>query len=253
MISTHSELRARYLAEMPKQALFVGLPSTGKWTLAQSLASLHEGYVVSFDAFTSEALSNMREISHTHTDYTIVVRLAPAESGLLTQFQKCLDMSSNTFLAVSSAEVTGSLSTQLSVFRVPRLSEVELVGILMEQGVDEDRATYLASISGGQVGVAQDYRVSNTIHVSIVGVTQAILNREYALLELFLTRWTDMHTSLMARLCQEVITGRWKVFDPAEVSGVSRGLAMQLLKVVTGDTLTQSAIRVGLRAVITRG
>lgn len=250
---------ARVLAvELPAVALFVGPASVGKWTTAEWLRREHtieDVDLLRIRRLTAEDARGVVRFAATAPVGNLrlaIIRLdnatAPSQHILL----KTLEQAPSTFRVILIAE-TWPLPTIVSrsqIFSFSLLTEEEVAEVLRKKNFKPTEAARLAALSGGSVQQAITVAENMESKVTVLAAVRAIRERDARALDNLAGKWTDLHTELLATLCRETITYKWRIFSDAEVEGLGRKLPMAILRALRPNIRPRLVVRSSLMNVL---
>lgn len=220
---------------LPPVSIFVGPPSVGKWTIARWALTyqqrLDEDQILEVRSLN---LDSARQITYALTRTGLraaIVFMDGASQAAQNALLKTLEElpSGRRVILVGTELPIGTIVSRGEIFSFSLLRIAEVEKILLDRRFNETNAQRLAALSGGMVRIALRHAESHEIKVQVLAVVQAIQGRDAKTLDGFATRWSEEHSILLAKLCTEVLTGRWAVFEQAEAEGLRRTLAMKIL------------------------
>lgn len=254
----HESVTRVLAAELPPVALFLGPESVGKWTTAEWLRHEHEvddADVLRIRRLTAtEARSFVRfaVIAPKGSVKLAIVRLdratAPSQHILL----KTLEQAPESFRAIliSSGAPLSTVMSRSQLYRFSLLTEDQVAEVLRKKNFNPTEAKHLASMSGGHVNRALTVAESMDPKVTVLAAVRALRERDADALDNLAGKWTDTHTELLADLCRESITYRWRIFSDAEVEGMGRKLPLKILTVLRPNIRPRLVIRASLMSIL---
>jgi hypothetical protein len=230
----HDRVRASLKTYWPTISLFVGPKSVGKWATAEELRKAHN--VPKEDVFrahklTTQSMDELETFSSTspisgYLKVAIVDATGSSSSaqsrlaGIISRSEELSNKIKYIAIADNWSYVLRAVATE---YKFGLLSEDELAAVLVDRyDYSVDSAKELAASSPGQVEVALNL-VDQKEYIDIVRVAlKALRTKDSDLLDTVAVRWTDEATSLLAKWCNEAISGRWRVFSPEDAVASKR-------------------------------
>ncbi len=254
----HEELLKRLTVDLPRVALFVGPPSVGRWTTAEHLRSLRGVMpadvlrVRKMSADEARSIVSFASSAPLGNAKLVIARLDGANPGTLHQLLKVLEEATEQmhFILISSELPLQTLASRAEIFRFPLLTIEQVEDVLLQRRFNPSEAKRWAAVSGGQVRRALDLAEGMDAKITVLAAVRAIRERDADALDNLASRWADEHTKLLGALCREAISGRWKVFDHAEVEGIGRKLPLSILFALNTDIRPRLVIRSSLMTIL---
>ena len=238
--------------------LFIGPSSVGKWTMAEHLAEvwgIHPVDLVKISKLTMEDAINVVDLLRKPSVYgprMVIIRLdgsrSAAQQALLLQLE---DVGTNTTVILTASDpVVPTLMSRALVFQFSRLSEDDVREVLRRRNFNEHEAERLAAASGGQVRTALALADGGDERIQVLAAVRTIVERDAEALDNLATRWTDSHSKALCTLCTEVISGRPRFFQKAEVEGMTPTTALRILKAARVEVRPRLFVRSHLASVL---
>lgn len=243
------------MAELPRVALLVGPDSVGKTTLAFQAVRHHGADLVRFAHLSMDAArtcSQTAMLAPIHDLRVIMLDLDGASSEALAVLLKALEEAppSTRFILIASELPARTITSRAEIFLFALLAEEDVMEVLTRKKFSATEAKRLAALSGGQVSTALKYVNNQDARIVVLSALRAVRERDARGLDNLATRWADEHTELLAQLCREAITGRWKVFQAAEVEGMPNKLALAILIALRANIRPRLVVRSSLMSVM---
>ena len=240
---------------LPRVVLFLGPASVGKWTLAEQLRrdlDIDRSTVVRVRSLTMDAARELTSLALTHGPRLIIIRLDGASDAAMNVLLKALEEADggNRFILIASGHVLTTLMSRAQLHFFGLLSADQVKEILIERRFNPVEAERLAKASGGQVRTALALADNVDAKVVVLSALRCITERDADSLDNLAAKWTDDHTTLMARLCREAISRRWALFSEAEVDGLGRKLPLRILTALRADVRPRLVVRASLMSVL---
>lgn len=254
----HQELTRVLAEELPPVALFLGPASVGKWTTAEWLRREHtidDGDLLRIRRLTADDARTLVRFATTapmKEKKLAIVRLdratPPAQHILLKTLEEIPDTSKVILIAENPPLPTVTSRSTVYPFRL--LTTDEVTEILLRRKFQPTEAKRLAELSGGHVQQALTVAESMEFKVTVLAAVRALRERDAGALDNLAGKWSDEHTELLAQLCREAITYKWRIFSDAEVEGMGRKLPMQILRALRPNVRPRLVIRASLMSIL---
>lgn len=248
-------------AHNPQVIILEGEESVGKWTTAMWLKDRVADRMKLGDYLEAKHLDIKvaRQIRNhlIHRPYGIlrlaVVYLAPystvGQMALLKTLEELPGSARVIFVAPTGA-VLPTLASRGSTFYFLPLSKANVEEILLARNFNPSMAEQLARLSGGHVGNALRYASANGLKVLVLGAMRSLMTRDAKALDTFASRWSDDHTDLLIRLCQETLSRRFVIFTEDDGDALGKRTALQILRRIHTDVRPQLVIHAQLMSVL---
>lgn len=254
----HGGLRTHLIADLPPVALFVGPKSVGKWTTAEQIRrdiEIRQSDVLRIRSLTAEAARSIVQFAHSAPQgerKLILAELDGATPALLSSLLKTLEEPPATthIILIASELPSMTITSRAMVYRFPLLSDEQVEEVLIQRGFRPSEAKRYAQLSGGQVSKALAAMEGLEAKISVLAAVRAIREKDANALNNLAVKWTDEHTSLLASLCREVITQRWRIFSDAEVEGIGNRLPLSILMELRSDIRPRLVVRSSLMQIL---
>lgn len=255
MVIGHQPHERALRAHLPAVSLFVGPDSVGKTTLAFQLVRAHDADLMRFQHLTVETARTCSEaamMAPPRDLRVIMLDLDGASESSLTVLLKALEEAPPTtkFILIASELPMNTIVSRCSVFSFALLSEDDVAEILERKKFAPAEARKLAALSGGQIQTALKFADNLDAKVTVLSALRAIRERDSKALDGLAIKWADPHTELLSQLCREALTRRWRVFQAAEVEGMSGKLAMSILIALRANVRPRLVVRSSLMSVM---
>jgi len=239
-------------------SLLVGPTSVGKTTLAFEVLREHE--ITGADVIRSRDLtvdsarrimhdSHVAPVGHTRV---FMIDLDGASYAALSVLLKTLEEAPPTtrFILIASEMPPETIASRCDILRFPLLTTAEVEEILLRKKFSPGVASNLARLSGGQVSTALMHAEGSEAKVVVLAALRALQERDEDALDNLASRWEEQHTELLAQLCREALTQRWKVFQAAEVEGLRSKVALDILVKLRANIRPRLVIHASLMSVL---
>lgn len=254
----HGGLLSRLMGVLPSVSLFVGPSSVGKWTAAEYLRGVHEvssADVLRVRRLTAEdarAIVRFASKAAHGTIRLVIVRLDGASPATLSALLKSLEEapSSTRFILTATELPPATIVSRATVFRFPLLSDEQVEDVLLLRKFKPTEAKRYAALAGGQVRRALDLVEGMDAKVTVLAAVRALRERDAEALDNLAGKWEDQHTGLLATLCRELLTSRWRIFSNAEVEGLGKKTALAILTALRPDIRPRLVVRASLASVL---
>lgn len=251
LVIGHSVVVSELEVDLPRVSLFLGPKSVGKTTVAQHLKGFYGvsgSDYLHVEHLDAESVQRVVGFARTHPsrDKKLIV-LQMDGSSRITQDALLLTLEETPpdvhFILVSSESLVPTLSSRAKVFHFPFLQEEEVEEVLREVLSGAANVSRLAKASGGQIFRAFTASKLSEKRSEVLRALHAFYARDATILEKIAPSWTADHTSLLEIWCQELITGRWRLFEPAEAGLSDRKLAIRLLIAIRSGIRPRLVVR----------
>lgn len=254
----HEGILARLTGALPPVSLFVGPASVGKWTTAEHLRGEHgvrPGDVLRVRSMTAEDARGVVQFSLAAPlaqSRLVIARLDKSTPQTQNMLLKTLEEAPATtrFVLVSPEMPQETIVSRAEVFRFSLLTHEQVEDVLLQRKFKPTEAKRWAALSGGQVRKALALAEGLDAKVTVLSAVRSLRERDATSLDNLAVKWTDEHTMLLGSLCREAITGRWKIFDPAEVEGMGRKLPLSILFALRADIRPRLVVRSSLMSIL---
>lgn len=258
MVVGHEEILDRLSSGLPPVSLFLGPASVGKWTTAEHMLRAHEvrdGDLLRIRSLTMDDARLVAQFTGTAPlgDCKLaIVRLDAATPAALHVLLKTLEEvpSSARIVLVSTELPLETITSRSEIFRFALLSQEQVEDVLIQRNFKPTEAKRYAALAGGQIRKALSFVDGLDAKITVLASVRAIRERDSSALDNLAVKWTDEHTDLLATLCREVITGRWRIFMEAEVEGIGRKLPLKILTALRTDIRPRLVVRASLMSVL---
>jgi len=251
MIIGHDAVVLSLESSLPPVSLFRGPKSVGKRTTALHLRKYYGVGSSDFlyvDKLSAPAVQELLRVSRyfpAGNFRLIVLRLDGASTSVQDALLLTLEEASDSvrFILLSSDTLTATLVSRAQVFNFSLLSDSDMEKVLKSVLSESANVERLAKASGGQVSRAFRASRLSEQRSQVIQVLQSFKARDATFIEKNANSWSEEHTSLLETWCQELVTGRWRLFEPGEVGLDDRKLAIRLLMAVRGGVRPRLVVR----------
>jgi hypothetical protein len=273
----HEKVREQLQEELPPVALLQGPESVGKWTLASETLA-HHGitgpYVRAHQRLRVDDAREVLDFLSTRgfqgRSKAVLVRVDGATEEALNVLLKVLEEPPDRshFLLVAAAPPMLTVASRAQIFQLGYLTEQEVATVLVATtNLPMDRAEVVAQRAGGQIRRAYEAHSIEESKGPVLSVLKAAAEGNE---ELFCTTvsgrrlvqrdgrkvkedvFGSSQLSLLLSWAREALTGRWRMWSPAESYGLQRDhrVPNRVLKVIAGGVRPKVAVRVALWPVV---
>lgn len=258
MIVGHEDTLRRLHSDLPPVSLFLGPASVGKWTTAEHLRreyGVRDGDLLRIRSLTMDEARTASKFMLTSPLGDLrfaIIRLDSATPASLHALLKALEEipSSSRVVLVSTESPMETIVSRSEIFHFSLLSQEQVERVLIQRKLSPSEARRYAELAGGQVGRALSFVSGMEGKATVLAAVNAIRERNPVSLDSLAVKWTDEHTNLLATLCREIITGRWRIFMEAEVEGIGRKLPLKILTALHADIRPRLVVRSSLMSVL---
>lgn len=227
----HAAVVSQLERALPRVALFRGLDSVGKRTLADYLAQYHAvqpADVFRAEQLTSEAARAAIKFCSTapfgHSK-VVVLGLDGASASSLNSLLKLLEEPPSTvvFFLLAEHAVLDTIVSRSTLFQFGPLTEDELFQVLtVRLGMQPELARTAAVAGRGQVSFALRYGEQDVSRALVLSVLKSLADGDSELLLTVASQWNADAHELLGRWVLEAVTGRWQLFSEQEAFGLTK-------------------------------
>lgn len=254
----HERITRVLALELPQVSLFVGPDSVGKWTAAEWLRREHailDGDLLRIRRLTvddARTLVRFASIAPVGARKLAIVRLDRATPASLHILLKSLEEAHESvrFILIAREKTLPTVVSRAEVFQFSLLTTEQVTTILLKKNFKPVEAKRYAELSGGHVSRALAMVEGMDAKITVLSAVRALRERDAVALDNHAGKWEDKHTELLAELCREVITGRWRVFSDAETEGMGRKLPLRILTALRQEIRPRLVVRYSLMSVL---
>lgn len=261
MIVGHDRIVSRIVEfGLPPVSLFLGPSSVGKRRLANKLASQSCDVrdILKINRLTAELARDTASFLRTSPlvrgkKRFAVINLDGAPRNHLNTLLKSLEEMtehSRAILLASRPPIDTIVSRAGEVYSFALLSDPEVAQVLTQRGFSPVEATVRAAESGGQLSEVYAHDETSKLKSQVLIVARCFRERDNAGLEAMASRWTDEHTNLLIQCAHEAATKRYRIFDEAEVEGISGRVWLAILRALKLDVRPRFVIHTQLAGVL---
>ena len=182
-----------------------------------------------------------------------VIFLDRASDNAINTLLKALEESPATtrFILIATELPQETVVSRSTVFRFSLLSTEDVEAVLTGRNFNPTVARNAAQASRGQISNALRYvNGASDAKMGVLVVVSALLQRDEEALNAQASKWTDEHTQALTTMSYEIITKQWRIFDPAEVEGVSSRLALRILEAVRPQIRGRLTVNASLMSIL---
>lgn len=261
MIAGHSRIQlAIERDDLPQVSLFLGPKSVGKRRLANEYARENTNSprdLFRINRLTAELAREVGHFLHTAPAGTLwriaIINIDATPITNLNTLLKSLEEMprfSQAILLASSPPIETIRSRAGVVHEFSLLSEEEVATALIRRGINKADAQMRAAESGGQVKDVLYREEIVKLKSQVLIVARCFREHDNAALDGLASRWTDEHTTLLVKLAHEALTGRWRVFNDAEVGTISPRIWLAILRALKPDVRPRLVVHAQLAGVL---
>jgi DNA polymerase III, delta subunit len=238
VIIGHEAVVARMLADREQSVvLLAGPASVGKFTLARQAAhglGIRPVDLVCLDHLTAAGARDVGALARTAPLGEVrgfILRLDGATAQATNILLKVLEEpeAGVRFLLVASGPVLPTVVSRCgAVYQFGLLTDDQVRKVLVRNGMDPAEAAKQAPLGGGQVRPAMEPPAQRSLGM-VVSALRAVVSGDAAMLCTALGGWDGEAHELLTRVVAEAATGRWRVFTPDQVPGLTPALARKIL------------------------
>jgi replication-associated recombination protein RarA len=251
----HQHVRDRLRAEVPPVSFFVGPRSVGKWTTAEWVAEdlLKADNILRVKHLNVDTARYVVKALESRGKLAVIIFMGGAskegQTALLPVLES-LGPDAHVIMIADDLMEHVALMSRATIFGFLLLRTAEVEEILKQRGFNDVNAARLAALSGGSVHTALRYHQNRDIKLTVLAVVNCLINRNAKALEMFVGRWSEEHTMALTHMCQEVVSGRFRAFEEAEVGGMERSLALRILTALAKDVRPRLVIHSQLMDIV---
>jgi hypothetical protein len=184
--------------------------------------------------------------------FLVLARLDKANPAALSVILKTLEeLPPTTSIVLIGTELPPeTIVSRTELFVFPLLTDEQVVEVLLQRRFKPTEAQRWAQLARGQVQRALDLANGLDAKIPVLAAVRSIRERDEHALDGLAGRWSDEHTELLANLCREAITGRWRIFSEAEVEGMGRKLPLAILVALRPEIRPRLVVRSSLMTVL---
>lgn len=235
--------------------LLMGPESIGKWTLGEHFA--REWGVGAADLLRVNRLTadNSRMIERfalaapNGSRRVVIARLKDASKVSFNILLKTLEEAPETsfFFLCAEERPPATIWNRCQVFYLAPLKDEDVEQVLARvKRFNPDVAKDLSIISRGQVKTALTMTDTKERKMLVLRALEAFRAKDASILEGLASRWTEEHTELLTILCQEAVTGRWRLFSDDEVGLQGNKIPLKILMALRAEVRPRLTIRSSL-------
>jgi len=243
MIYGHEEVVLDLERNLPRACIFQGPKSVGKTTVAEYVRD-HYGVsgsdYLSVEELDSDSVREAMRVSRVvpaRDMRLIVLQMDGAPRRLWDTLLLAIEDAPETtrFILITSRELSATLHSRCSTYYFSYLdseSMEKVLGKVLPTAVNLDP---MVQRSGGQVYRAfLGAKRSENIR-QVIDMLGAFHGRDSAPLERATKVWSWEHTNLLETWCQEMISGRWRVFSHSDLEIDDKKLGIRILTALKAD------------------
>lgn len=254
----HERITRVLAAELPPVSLFIGPDSVGKWTTAEWLRREHaiqDGDLLRIRRLSADdarTITRFATVAPVGERKLVICRLDKSLPASMNALLKTLEEASESvrFILISRDMPMLTIASRAEIERFGLLTEAEVAEVLQKKNFSANQAKIYAALSGGQVRKALRAAEGLDAKVTVLSAVRAIREKDADALDNLAGKWTDEHTELLSELCLEAITGRWRIFNEAEVEGMGRRLPLKILTALRNRIRPRLVVRASLMSVL---
>jgi replication-associated recombination protein RarA len=243
---------------LPRVVLLDGPQGTGKSTIAEYLAQFHgfedSDVLKSYMGLSGGRARTIERFTQTAPmgfDKLVIVDISQASETSLNSLLKTIEETAVYFILLTSVPVLATVVSRAVSYNVHYLSSEDIAGILVEKkNFSSAAATVIAERARGQVSNAFLHQKTNDLKPAIAVVLKAFRELDPAVLERVSGVWTEEHTTLMLKWCEEFLAGRWRIFSEAESGIEDRRIPMRIMMGLNRDIRPKLVVRSSLMKVL---